>query len=81
VTWTGWRKSSRSDSGGYCVEAMPVWRSACSMNNACVEVATTPDVVLVRDSKDPDGPRLEFGADDWRAFLDGIRDGTFDLGH
>lgn len=38
-----------------------VWRKASrSSNNGgnCVEVARVGDVVAVRDSKDPDGPKL-----------------------
>jgi hypothetical protein len=37
-----WRKSRWSDGQG----------------GACVEVARFPDAVAVRDSKDPDGPKL-----------------------
>ena len=36
---------------------------------ACVEVAASPDGVLVRDSKDRDGPALTVPAAAWRAFL------------
>jgi hypothetical protein len=35
----------------------------------CVQVAPTPDRVLVRDSKDPHGPALAAPAAAWRAFL------------
>jgi len=35
--------------------------------------------VLVRDSKNPDGPVLEFTAAEWDAFLAGLRNGEFDL--
>ncbi|MFD7387665.1 DUF397 domain-containing protein [Streptomyces sp. NPDC059852] len=35
----------------------------------CVEVAPTPDRILVRDSKDPDGPRLTLTPTTWTAFL------------
>ena len=52
-----WRKSSRSDTQG----------------GACVEVATLPDRVLIRDSKDPDGPRLTVPAADWHTFLRTLR--------
>ncbi|SCG78035.1 DUF397 domain-containing protein [Micromonospora humi] len=49
-----WRKSSRSNAAG----------------GACVEVADgRPDVVAVRDSKDPAGPVLAFAPDAWRAFV------------
>ena len=73
-----WRKSSYSgSSGGGCVE-VGVWRKASystSSGGNCVEVARASEaVVAVRDSKDPDGPRLAFTADDWRAFLRDVRD-------
>ncbi|MFJ3657539.1 DUF397 domain-containing protein [Streptomyces nigra] len=35
----------------------------------CVEVAPTPDRILVRDSKNPDGPRLTLTPTTWTAFL------------
>jgi hypothetical protein len=55
-----WRKSTYSGSNG----------------GGCIEVARTPDAgVAVRDSKDPDGPRLAFTAAGWRAFIGLIKDG------
>lgn len=58
---------------------MTGWRkpSACA-NNSCVEVAIDQTVVLLRDSKEPDGPRLSFGHQEWCAFTEGVRDGEFD---
>ncbi len=35
----------------------------------CVEVATTPRTVLVRDSKNPHGPRLTLTPTAWATFL------------
>ncbi|HEY7484176.1 MAG TPA: DUF397 domain-containing protein [Streptosporangiaceae bacterium] len=47
-----WRKSSRSGSEG----------------DQCVEIAGFDHVVAVRDSKDPDGPKLAFSRREWRTF-------------
>jgi hypothetical protein len=59
-----WRKASYSGSNG----------------GGCVEVASaSASVVGVRDSKDPDGPRLTFAREQWRAFTDQVKAGTFDL--
>ena len=56
-----------------------VWRkSTFSGANGCVEVAILDESVAVRDSKDPSGPVLVFTTFEWRAFLDGVRDGEFD---
>ncbi|GAA0398024.1 DUF397 domain-containing protein [Acrocarpospora corrugata] len=44
----------------------------------CVEVAVV-SAILVRDSKDPDGPVLSFTPGEWAAFCAGVRDGEFDV--
>ncbi|MFI8193074.1 DUF397 domain-containing protein [Streptomyces sp. NPDC085946] len=36
---------------------------------SCVEVATAPATILVRDSKNPNGPRLTLAPATWTAFL------------
>ncbi len=57
-----------------CVEV--AWtKSSYSSNDgpACVEVASCTcheEGVLVRDSKDPDGPHLTFAPDSWNAFVE-----------
>jgi len=44
--------------------------SANEPDSACVEVATcTCEGILVRDSKDPEGPHLCFTPDSWNAFV------------
>ncbi|MER6171993.1 DUF397 domain-containing protein [Streptosporangium sp. NPDC001681] len=58
-----WRKSSRSGSnGGQCVEV----------------AANLPCAVAVRDSKNPDGPKLLFTPAGWWSFVSGIKAGDFD---
>ncbi|MPZ65637.1 MAG: DUF397 domain-containing protein [Pseudonocardiaceae bacterium] len=48
-----------------------VWRTSSysAGNGGCVAVAAAPQRVLVRDSKDPDGPVLAVTPAAWRAFL------------
>ncbi|NJP47675.1 DUF397 domain-containing protein [Actinacidiphila epipremni] len=66
-----WTKSSHSGSNNNdCVEV--AWaKSSYSSNDGpeCVEVAASDEVVLVRDSKDPEGPRFSFSPDAWASFL------------
>ena len=64
-----WHTSSYSMDHGDCVQVG--WRTSSYSTNegACVQVATVPDRVLVRDSKDPDGPALTVPTPAWRAFL------------
>ncbi|MFI8090627.1 DUF397 domain-containing protein [Streptomyces sp. NPDC086080] len=48
------------------------WRkSSYSTNDGpeCVEIATTPESIHVRDSKHIHGPRLTFDPHQWAAFL------------
>ncbi|MBQ1108709.1 MULTISPECIES: DUF397 domain-containing protein [unclassified Streptomyces] len=55
-----WVKSSYSDS---------------SNSNECVEVATAPDAVHVRDSKNLQGPRLTVARAAWEAFVPHVDEG------
>lgn len=56
-----WRKSSYSQGNG----------------GACIEVADSlPEVVAIRDSKDPGGARLSVQPAAWIAFTDEIKNGT-----
>ncbi len=57
-----WRKSSYSSGGG----------------NQCVEVATLPGVVAVRDSKDPHGPMHLLDPAAFRDLISRIKRGDFD---
>ncbi|MCX4470991.1 hypothetical protein C5N14_15865 [Micromonospora sp. MW-13] len=56
MTTLTWKKSTRSNAGG-----------------DCVEVATPPQAVMVRDSKDRQGPVLSFSPTAWTSFVDGLR--------
>jgi hypothetical protein len=39
----------------------------------CIEIAAMARMVAVRDSKDPDGPVLAFGPNDWQRFADQVK--------
>jgi hypothetical protein len=58
-----WRKSSRSGSSG----------------GQCVEVALAHEAVMVRDSKNADGPMLVLVPPTWSNFRAGIVAGRFDV--
>ncbi len=48
-----------------------VWRKASRstvQNDSCVEVAGTQKIVVFRDSKDPDGPKLIISHTEFRHF-------------
>lgn len=54
------------------------WRKSMkSGRNGCVEVAFVDGHVAVRDSKNREGPVLHFTSTEWKAFLEGVRDGQF----
>jgi hypothetical protein len=55
-----WRTSSYSGSNG----------------GNCIEVVATTDTVAVRDSKDPHGPMLAFGPQDWKRFAEQVKTDT-----
>jgi uncharacterized protein DUF397 len=56
-----WFKSSYSGGGGACVEI-------------AANLAATRGIVPVRDSKNPNGPRLGFRTATWSSFVTAVRD-------
>ncbi|WP_194922933.1 DUF397 domain-containing protein [Catenulispora pinisilvae] len=56
-----------------------VWRKSSYSNGQggqCVETAVLPDGGrLVRNSKKPDGPAVQFTAGEWSAFISGLKAG------
>jgi hypothetical protein len=47
-------------------------------NGACVEIASAAGKIAIRDSKDPDGSILVYTPTEFKAFLNGARNGEFD---
>ncbi|MEU4821614.1 DUF397 domain-containing protein [Actinomadura sp. NPDC023710] len=60
---TSWRRSSRSGTSG---------------QSNCVEVGRLTGDIVIRDSKNPAGPRFRLSADDFRRLAADIRHGTYD---
>jgi hypothetical protein len=58
VTSAEWRKASYSGANG----------------GNCIEVAAISGGVALRDSKDPDGPRVTVNPDTFREFVASIKD-------
>jgi hypothetical protein len=54
-----WHRSSHSGTDGNCVEV----------------ARNLPGIVAVRDSKNPDGPKLRFTSRAWVLFISGVRTG------
>ncbi|RJL21072.1 DUF397 domain-containing protein [Bailinhaonella thermotolerans] len=59
------------------------WRKSRYSGDAsnCVELAPSTDgsgAVHVRDSKNPTGPALRFGAGSWASFVRSVKNGDFD---
>jgi hypothetical protein len=61
------------------MDEAPRWRkSSHSTSGGCFEVAPQRDTILVRDSKDPDGPVLTFEREAFAAFIGRVARGDFD---
>jgi hypothetical protein len=58
VAGVGWRRSSYSGGSG---------------SNQCIDVRDLPGVIAVRDSKNPDGPKLVLSPTAWRSFTTDLR--------
>ena len=73
------RKSSFCGIGQCAEVAMPKFKSAsmCGVG-ACAEAAVSNDKVLMRDSENHNVV-LSFTPDKWRAFIEGVKAGEFDL--
>ncbi|TDD87962.1 DUF397 domain-containing protein [Actinomadura darangshiensis] len=52
-----WRKASRSHDDG----------------DQCVEAASLPDLVAIRDSKDPDGPKLVVSRGEFQRLAEALK--------
>jgi hypothetical protein len=71
-----WIQSSFCDTSS-CVQA--AWtKSSFSADSHCVEARSDENVILVRNSRFPDGPSLGFTRDEWTAFISGAKAGEFD---
>jgi len=53
-------------------------RSSFCDGGACVLVASSQGMVLVGDSKNPDGPTHRYTGAGWKNFITAIKNGGFD---
>lgn len=55
------------------------WRVARHCDGgSCIRVAPHKGMIVIGDTKNPDGPVLSYSHDEWLAFVKGIRQGDFD---
>lgn len=55
------------------------WRTALSCNGGqCVQVAASGHMIIIGDSKSPDGPVLSYSTAEFREFIMGAKNGDFD---
>ncbi len=55
------------------------WRVAHRCDaGGCVRVAANADMIVIGDTKNPDGPMLSYTRKEWATFVEGIREGDFD---
>ncbi|GAA3981175.1 DUF397 domain-containing protein [Actinomadura viridis] len=60
----------------------PRWRKSSYSGHSggdCVEVANCFPLIEVRDSKDPDGPKLALPTAEWHGLIQRIKNGEPDL--
>jgi len=80
-----WRKSSYSSAnGGDCIEVAVIDRTNPNFKGTedlfaeAAHKAEYDRLYVIRDSKNPDGPKLYFTPAEWEAFRLGVIDGEFD---
>ncbi|MFJ8752199.1 DUF397 domain-containing protein [Streptomyces sp. NPDC102441] len=64
-----WKSSYSGQNGGDCIE--------CAVSPSTSAVASTQDVVFVRDSKEPHGANLHFPKASWNSFITAAATNTF----
>jgi uncharacterized protein DUF397 len=74
-----WQKSTLSNGSDECVEVCYQKSSLSNGQAQCVEVTIEPGEILVRNSRDREGPVLSFTEGEWEAFIGGVYLGEFDL--
>ncbi|GAA0264534.1 hypothetical protein GCM10009539_58620 [Cryptosporangium japonicum] len=69
-------RDNHMDSTAFVTASWRKSRRSATIN--CVEIAETPDLIGVRDSKNPEGAVLAYPVARWAAFLHGVKLGEFD---
>lgn len=53
--------------------------SLCPICENCVAVAYKNDHIAVRSTMDPDKKTVMFTKDEWKVFIEGVKNGDFDF--
>lgn len=72
----GKSKRSRSSHNPFASEG---FRLSSHTHKCCCVAVRIGETVDVRDTKNPTGPSLSFGKDEWRAFVKGVKNNEFDV--
>jgi hypothetical protein len=54
-------------------------RASFCASSECVEVAQRDDVIILRDSAQPNANMLHYGAEEWRSFVRNVKADAFDV--
>ena len=66
------------ESAGSANPATPPWRKASMCNGGdCVQVAPWGQMILLGDTKSPNGPILSYSHSEWNHFIARVKRGEF----
>lgn len=55
------------------------WHVAANCDGgSCIQVAAAGELIVLGDSKSPEGPLLSYSRDEWETFVTAIKHGEFD---
>lgn len=55
------------------------FKLSSTTHKCCCVAVRVRKKVDIRDTKNPKGPTLSFNKDEWKAFVEGVKNGEFDV--